>query len=408
MTLRALALVLIAVGVWRIAVMLPTAAFRIDFAHYYLSARIALEGNNPYTTPLKPLCDELGMQYHPGIPYGANPPVLIKSMTFLARLSPQTAFNIWLAFQVAALALLFEMTRRLVEASWSDSWLLLWFAVALNCATFIDHFCYSQVQIPIAAALATGAWLATRGHGVAAFAIVSAAAVFKLYPAVLLPWFGLQGLRRWRDFTARTAVGAVVFGFALAVTGPAMWLSFANDGIPVIQNCLGRFMCNYSWQAVAVAFHNAFRDAPFGGIGSATPLAIGKLLAAAGVAAAYWCVWKRQLTVPAAVGLLSIAMVAASVVCWSHYFVLLLPVATLLIAKSRTAAAPLARYVAPVAAFLILMPKTGGSLPIGSGPWSRLWLHTYLLMHLYPAAVMLVLAGCIAAHPALRRSTKAA
>ena len=41
------------------------------------------------------------------------------------------------------------------------------------------------------------------------------------------------------------------------------------------------------------------------------------------------------------------------------------------------------------------MPKTGGVMPSGEGPWGELWLQFYLIFHLYPLAAMAVLAYCL-------------
>src|SRR5258708_38695741 len=82
------------VVVW-IATEVPERSRTIDFAHYYASSRVLIEGGNPYTTPLSALFDRWGFVYFEDIPFGTNPPPLLWLFAPFALLSPQAGDAAW-------------------------------------------------------------------------------------------------------------------------------------------------------------------------------------------------------------------------------------------------------------------------------------------------------------------------
>lgn len=393
---RAWALALVVVGVARILWIVPSAPFRLDFNHYYLAAQIALDGGNPYTTPLEPLCRAQGLEYLPMIPYGAHPPLIVGMFMGIAWLPIKAAYAIWLAAQCAAFVFLAAAVFRLLDLRWENPLHVGFVGLALNSNAFAHHFQYSQVQLLIGAVLAWATLMVCRGRYHAAVAMAAAIAAFKLYPVVLLPWFALVEHRGWKDVLQRSAIAAAVGGLAFAATGPTMWTDFVTYGMPVIENSIGPFVTNYTIASAVVAFDNALRDVAFGAPSSSLILTIGKSLGLAALALAYFVVGRRRLAPVAAVGVLTVGMILSSVVCWSHYYVLLLPAATLLVMRALQEPAGWRRWMPLTAVFLAFMPKTGGVVPTWESPLGRAALHAYLLLHFYPIAAAAVMAWLLA------------
>lgn len=349
---------------------------RNDFAHYYLSAQMLLAGENPYTTPLAPRCAALGFEQDPRIPYGANPPLLIGLFTLFAWAPAPWAFAGWLVVQGVTLAALVQAVRRVVVPRVDPTWLLVGGAVLLNSTTLARHFYYAQVQLLVGLVLALALLASLRGRGAIAVALAAAATVFKLYPAVLIPWFLFHKLRSGRDLAERLAAGAAVGLAAIGLVGPELWLSFVRDGLPVIQLSVGGSWTNYSIPSLV----KMLAGAAGGDIHTAPPWAamLGKCLGIAVVAAAYVRAFWGDLNSRTQFSLMTLAMLAASPICWSHYFVLAaLPAAVLIVASISRGGFAIA--VSAGLSALVLFPELDLHVPVGEAPVSRVLLHFYPL-----------------------------
>jgi hypothetical protein len=313
-----------AIGVLRLAASVEHAPYRNDFAHYYLSARILLAGDNPYETPLAPLCRELGLEYDARIPLGANPPLLILAVAAIAWLPLPTAYVIWGAMQAAALAVLLIAALRLLALDKRSTFWLMSIGVVLNATCVQRHFHYSQVQLLVAACLAWALLLHIENRRAASCALATLAAAFKIYPAVLLPWFLLADLRSARDLFRRALAVLWVATVIVAATGIDAWQSFFIDGLPVINRSVGSSFTNYSLPALTSMIAGALWGRPLSPEIAHAAKLIGSGLAAAALAAAYLMVWRRRLPPIPAFGLLTAATMASSLVCWTHYFVLMI------------------------------------------------------------------------------------
>jgi hypothetical protein len=385
---RVLAWALIFMGVARLYACIGHAAYRNDFAHYYLSARMMLAGENPYTTPLKPLFQELGMQYDKRIPTGSNPPLLNYVVATVAWMPLPAAFGAWLALQAVAMWGLLIAIRRLLSLQRGDVLWPLLIGVVLNMTCVRVNFYYSQVQIMVAACLAAAVLLHVQNRRPASCAVAVFAAALKIYPAALLPWFLLADLRGWRDLVHRSLAMAGVGVAVLALTGVEAWQGFVTDGLGVVKLSVGGSLTNYSLPAlVTFIFENRWgRPLP----AEIAPYArwIGQGAAALAIAAAYFVVWRRRLPPVAALGVLTAAMLAASLVCWTHYMVLMIvPVAWLWYdAVSKPTSET--KWPLLIAGTLCLWPQLDMIPVVGGLP--RLFLHYYPLAAMGVVAWLLV------------------
>lgn len=145
-----------------------------------------------------------------------------------------------------------------------------------------------------------------------------AAALLKLYPAALLPWFVWKARRERRAFL----IPALAGGAVLLVTLP-VWPSFLEAGMHVVrQNALHR-TSNYSLTAIlARLLHPA---AEHGSASAALPWLVASAVGAALLLGSYLLCRLRSLPDERCICLLLTATVAVSLTVWPHYLVLVVP-----------------------------------------------------------------------------------
>jgi hypothetical protein len=232
------------------------------------------------------------------------------------------------------------------------------------CSTSLRiHFYYSQVQVLVGAALAWAYLARLRQRHLIACGLVALAAGFKLYPAVLLPWFVLAGASNVREPLRRGVAVAVGLGLAFAATGPAAWISFVQNGLPVIHH-EGSVVSytNYSLQAVLVNGLGGLLTQWLPESGAHIAGGVARAVALGTIAAVYLYVWLRKPGERAAFCLLIITMIACSPVAWAHYMVLMILPAALLIETAQSVADDRLRWTAYATAWLVLMPDLDAPL----------------------------------------------
>lgn len=376
---------LIGVGIIRVVMSLPGQEFKNDFAHFYASSRLWLQGEPVYRADLEPQFEEYGFEYDPRIFKATNPPLLVILFVPFACLSPKGAFIAWALFQAFCLAIMLAVTGKLLrpELSRRGWWLIV--ALTLVSNPVFYHFYFSQVQFLLGAAIYGALLLSSRGRALAACLLVTAIGMLKLFPFVLLPWFVLRDAKDLKTVVIRGASCVALMIGLFAVSGISAWVDFVTIGIPAIASGVLNQSLNFSIPTfignLGFAWFD-FEPTPFQAsvcrkIGAVTGLAV---IAAAYAAAFFW-VKRRE----AQFSILCIAMLLAGATCWAHYLVLLiLPLA--LVALHLAANPSFLKnnlYVTSLIALLFVFA------PIVSTPDAPI---LSVLMHYFPLYAMLVLA----------------
>lgn len=202
-----------------------------DFASYYYGARVALEGGDPYDLPaLNDLSRlEAGTDVNPYL----YPPPLLVPCAPLALLPQRTARLVWLSLEIAAMAGALALLKRLLApaAGALADWLpLLLLLLAASFAPLYDNFLMGQVNFMVLVLLLLGLERLARSRDIAAGALLGAAAMIKMSPALLCGWLALKG--RYRA-VASAIVAFVLFSVAsLPLAGPSSQLHFYRDVLP--------------------------------------------------------------------------------------------------------------------------------------------------------------------------------
>ena len=195
-------------------------------------------------------------------------------------------------------------------------------AILLPLQTNFEH----QNMNPLLLALTGGAACAlTRQRAVAAGSLIGFAAAIKVFPALLIVYFGLR--RLWRPLAASVAVVATLTALPLLVYGRegftqqlARWLEVGTGGWPTRganQSLIAAI------DRIVFSTPPAVRRAADGTL----PLTI-YVVAAAALLAAAWPILgarRRQATVVPEMAAMTTLAVLLSPIAWDHYWVLLLP-----------------------------------------------------------------------------------
>ena len=314
-----------------------------DFSYYYVSSRMLLKGQNPYTTPLKAMSQELGFRFSEEFPIAGYPPSFLRLFAPLAALPPRVAFAVWVSVEIGSLAVILWLTRRLLGGRLSGRGWLFVAALAICSRTVTYHLVYSQIQLLLAALVLAGYAAHRAGkHGWACLA-VSIAGILKFYPFILLPWFiwSSGGGVRARLYRVLGVIVLVLAGVAL--TGPALWRDFLQHGIPMaVGEEIGRNF-HFSLPALVTNLgyaHHDFRPS-LGAkqwwwfMGTMTGLVV--------IASAYCVCMATPRDPEAQFSLLCVAMLIGTVTMQGHYLVFL--VFPLTVAAIRIAAKPTPAHV---------------------------------------------------------------
>jgi hypothetical protein len=354
-----LVVVLLVAALFRIVYLLPSRANQNDFAHYYLSSRFLIDGEDPYRVPLKPYYETHGFVYNPRIPSATNPPLLLLVFAPLSLLPPGIAFWLWAGLNGASLAVGLVLTRRLVCADWpATSW---WLAVAAVLWSFpiLDHFAYSQVQLEIGALLLGAFHFQRTGKPGLGCALAAIAAVLKLFPVLVLPWFVFHSARNGKEIGRRVFIVGTVWLVAFLATGPALWQGFVQSGLPVISDWVMNQWGNLSLPSLVYNIASVVLGDAFTAQSNRFWWSIASLSGVALIAAAYAWVWASRTDSRIRFGVVVLAMVLSGTTAWTHYYVLLIWPSFVAVDLARTYPGMVRRVLTAIMGLLLVVPIGG-------------------------------------------------
>jgi glycosyl transferase family 87 len=174
-----------------------------DFSHYYVAALAMRNGINPYTTDLRPLGQQLGLE---GIARATDTPFFLLCFEPLTWLRPAPAYWIWFAINAAALALAMGLIVR--TAPRLDRRQLIWLcAIVLLYPPLSNHIFFAQTQVVILLLVVVTMRSLESAHDRTAGLALAVAGLLKVFPLAIIGYFVMG--RRWRAL-AWTAIGLVV------------------------------------------------------------------------------------------------------------------------------------------------------------------------------------------------------
>jgi hypothetical protein len=349
-------IVLLMAAILRIVFILPSRASQNDFAHYYLSSRLLIDGDDPYRTPLKPLYAAHGFVFDARIPTATNPPPLLWLIAPFSLMSPGVAHGMWSGFNGLSLVACLLMIRRMACADWPrTSW---WFAVVAVLWSYplFDHFAFAQVQLELAALLLGAFGLQQSGKPGASCVLVALAAMLKLFPVLMLPWFVFHSAVGWREVLRRLTIVGMVWLIIFAATGLTLWQGFLQHGLPVISTGVMNQWGNQSLPSLVLNVASASRGFVLTSESSRFWWSVASITGVVAVAASYVMVWAKKGESRVRFGVLLLAMVVCGTTAWTHYFVFLLWPAIVAVDLAWKHPATVRRVLTGVMVVLLVFP----------------------------------------------------
>lgn len=372
-------------GFVRLVWMLPDSAAHNDFAHYYVSSRALLDGENPYAVSLADRYTAWGFEFDERIPHATNPPPLLWLFAPFAALSPLAACLAWQSVQLAALLAMLWLTWSLTRGRISPAGLALAAVVLLWSCPLYWHVYHGQVQLLLGAMLLAAFWLHRRRNHSGACALVACAGLLKLFPLVLLPWFlWTTGERRTRKLARAAAVGAAI-ALAVLLSGPQLWGDFVHGGMQIIASNAVNRTFNFSLPSLLGNLTYAWFD--FAPPESAVQLSrrVGMLAGLALIGWGYAVCLRGRADRERQFSLLCLAMLAGGITMWGHYLVMLLFPAVVVALGIRRSDNRLFKAVVGAALLVIAMAGTG------TPPLPAAWPVANVLVYYLPLWAVLVL-----------------
>ena len=213
LALSALIGILLAFYAWRFLLPLlgPQAPRADDFQDYLFAAQQIASGGNPYDGFIR---NHVAWDWSLSSGY-LYPPAFAVTLIPLTWIANDLAVRIWLfLIQAAVLASVLIIYRMIGRPSRVE---LLALVAVLTTFFPLANTVLAGTMNSLLLLLLTGAWAFwLRRRDVAGGVLLGAAAVFKLFPAALLPYLAWR--RHWKWLAAATATGVAGLALGLAVT----------------------------------------------------------------------------------------------------------------------------------------------------------------------------------------------
>jgi hypothetical protein len=246
--LSALIGILLAFYAWRFLLPLlgPQAPRADDFQDYLFAAQQIATGGNPYDGFIRnhvPWDWSLSSGY-------LYPPAFAVTLIPLTWIANDLAVRIWLfLIQAAVLASVLIIYRMIGRPSRAE---LLVLVAVLTTFFPLANTVLAGTMNSLLLLLLTAAWAYwQRRRDVAGGVLIGAAAVFKLFPAALLPYLAWR--RHWKLLAAAAVTGLAGIGLGLAVTSVDHNIYYFRDMLPHLAAGTG-YRENQSLAGVAARF----------------------------------------------------------------------------------------------------------------------------------------------------------
>jgi hypothetical protein len=208
----------------------------VDFYQEWASARNLLCGAPIYEPQRASSQRYLGCapegEAHFFLEINAHPPTTVLLGLPLARLDYRTAVLVWNLISLAALAASAWLVARQLELRLYPWTILPAIVFFMLCWPLRSHVAQGQLMMVLLLSI-SGAWAADRsGREILAGALIGAATVLKLFPALLFLHFVFR--QRWRAVAAGLASIVVLTAATAAVLGPFVYATYFRDVPPFV------------------------------------------------------------------------------------------------------------------------------------------------------------------------------
>lgn len=199
-----------------------------DYASYYYAVRVAAEGGDPYDKrQLNRAAQQEGVRR--GVhPFLYAPPFLL-TMTWALPLDLAGSYHLWFWLHelcaIVAAIVLWRWWRPLGD----DVGLLVLLVVSLMTAVPNNH-AMGQANFPGLALALAGLWQAERDREWLGGALMGAACMLKMSPALWVVWWLVR--RRWKAAAGAVLCGAVLSVLVLPLAGPEVQWRFYTEILP--------------------------------------------------------------------------------------------------------------------------------------------------------------------------------
>lgn len=322
--LKILLIIFIIFGVVRIARMLPSRTNKNDFAHYYISSRMLLQGVSPYENYLANQYEAYGFVFDKRINHGTNPPTLIWLFSPLARLAPKQAFLSWAIIQALSLIAILVILKRLLHNRISaETWWVIC-ALTLISSPVYYNFYYSQVQLLLTALVLAAYLLQKSGRHHFALFTITVTEMIKLFPLALVPWFIWRADKKIWGRALYSLEALLIACGVVYLTGPKLWVDFLRYASVVIDaNSVNRSF-NYSLPSFILNLAYASHDFRVSQGFTSLWLTVGMLAGIAIIILTYVINFFGRPDHDIQFSMLCLSMVIGSITAWGHYLILLI------------------------------------------------------------------------------------
>lgn len=199
-----------------------------DFASYFYAVEVARQGGDPYDKrALGDVAQDDGTRATVN-PYFYPPPFLLL-MAWVQPFTLLQAYRLWFWLDEACLWGVVLVLARWWRALGSSVPAVLAVTVALLTAIYDNH-AMGQANLPVLLLAVAGLWQEDEGRPWLGGALVGAACMMKMSPALFVLWWLLH--RRWSPAAAACVTGAALSVLALAFVPLHTQIHFYRDVLP--------------------------------------------------------------------------------------------------------------------------------------------------------------------------------